>query len=103
MQKIVEGFRREKTLKSTLGMVDASVMVWVKEVSKSSPSSPSEGTKTPSVQSTHHVILHLLRYEKHAEGRGGGGEGGRERIHGLSIMSNILLSAAMQARNNGKN
>jgi len=103
MQKIVEGFRREKTLKSTLGMVDASVMVWVKEVSKSSPSSPSEGTKTPSVQSTHHVILHLLRYEKHAEGRGGGEEGRMERIHGLSIMSNILLSAAMQARNNGKN
>ena len=101
MQKIVEGFRREKTLKSTLGMVDASVMVWVKEVSKSSPSSPSEGTKTPSVQSTHHVILHLLRYEKHAEGRGE--EGRMERIHGLSIMSNILLSAAMQARNNGKN
>eukprot|EP00520_Triparma_pacifica_P012205 CAMPEP_0118646198 /NCGR_PEP_ID=MMETSP0785-20121206/7924_1 /TAXON_ID=91992 /ORGANISM="Bolidomonas pacifica, Strain CCMP 1866" /LENGTH=686 /DNA_ID=CAMNT_0006538167 /DNA_START=36 /DNA_END=2092 /DNA_ORIENTATION=+ len=71
MQNIVDGFRKEKSLKASLGMVDASMMVWVKETSKSLPPPPSPPPKPPSIQSTHQVILHLLRYEKHAELQGG--------------------------------
>jgi hypothetical protein len=99
MQGIVEGFRKEKSLKGSLGMVDASMMLWVKDTSKSFPSSsPSAPPKPPSIQRTHQLILHLLRYEKHAEATGGGEEGRMERIHGLSIMSNILLSEAMKVK-----
>ena len=104
MQGIVEGFRKDKSLKGSLGMVDASMMLWVKDASKSSPAptSPNPPPKPPSIQSTHQVILHLLRYEKHAEATGGGEEGRMERIHGLSIMSNILLSEAMKVKKGGK-
>ena len=44
-----------------------------------------------SVQATQHVVLHLLRYAKAAEGAEG-----VDRVHALSILSNMLLDQSLK-------
>ena len=97
LQKLLEGFRKEKGLKGILGVLDADTTMYVKDVASKVERAEKEKEKGKrkgkimSVQATQHVVLHLLRYSKAAEGAEG-----VDRVHSLSILANMLLDQSLK-------